>query len=204
VALLANGNFVVTWVSEQQNPSLYDSVDIYGRIFAPNLTPVTDEFLISSGTINPCANPAVAGLTDGGFMAAWSQFDVAVHSNSWDIVGRAFGGDGTARGPVFTVNTFLLGDQYVPRLAACPLGVMAVWTSLGQDGNREGVFGRFVLGGTQPAGDEFIVNTTRVSQQIQPAVAWNGTDRFLVVWTSFVARTGFDLYGQVYTLNAAP
>jgi hypothetical protein len=46
------------------------------------------------------------------------------------------------------------------------------------------------------------VNTTRVSQQVQPAVAWNGVDRFLVVWTSFVANYGFDLYGQVYVLNS--
>jgi hypothetical protein len=204
IALLADGKFVITWVSEQQNLNFYNSVDIYGRVFAPDLTPVTDEFLISSGTINPCANPAVTGLADGGFMTAWSELDLTVRTNSWDIMGRAFGADGSARGAAYKINTFLLGDQFVPRLATCPVGVMAVWTSLGQDGNREGVFGRFVLGGTQPSGDELLVNTTRVSQQMQPAVAWNGTDRFLVVWTSFVARTGFDLYGQFYTLNSTP
>jgi len=204
VALLADGNFVVTWVSEQQNYNFYNSVDVYGRVFTPNLSPVTDEFLISSGTSNPCANPAVAVLADGGFMTAWSEFDLAVRTNSWDIVGRAFNGNGAARGASYKINRFVLGDQYLPRLASCPAGVMAVWTSLGQDGNREGVFGRFVLNGAQPSGDELLVNTTRVSQQLQPTVAWNGTDRFLVVWTSFVARTGFDLYGQFYTLNATP
>jgi hypothetical protein len=51
------------------------------------------------------------------------------------------------------------------------------------------------------SGDEFLVNTTTVSQQMEPDVAWNGVDRFLVVWTSFVGTTGFDLFGQMYILN---
>jgi hypothetical protein len=48
------------------------------------------------------------------------------------------------------------------------------------------------------------VNTTWISQQMHPAVAWNGVDHFLVVWTSFVGASGFDLYGQAYFLNSSP
>jgi hypothetical protein len=59
-------------------------------------------------------------------------------------------------------------------------------------------------GGTQVSGGEFLVNTTTISQQIHPAVAWNGVDRFLVVWTSFVGAAGFDLYGQAYVLSSSP
>jgi hypothetical protein len=204
VAALANGNFVVTWVTERQNRTNIDSVEIYGRVFARNCTPVTSEFRISPATHNPCANPSVAALTDGGFMVAWSQRDMIQRTNSWDIMGRAFEPNGTPRSNVFPINGFTFGDQYCPKLAACPSGVLAVWTSMGEDGDREGVFGRFVLNGTQTAGDEFMVNTTRVSKQIQPQVAWNGLDRFLVIWTSFSGRPGFDLYGQAYTLNATP
>jgi hypothetical protein len=76
---------------------------------------------------------------------------------------------------------------------------------MGQDGSREGVFGRFLSGGTQIGGNEFQVNTTTISQQMHPAVAWNGVDHFLVVWTSFqVPGAGFDLYGQSYVLNSTP
>jgi hypothetical protein len=200
VALLANGNFVVTWVSELERSST--SLDIYGRIFTPALVPVTDEFLINSST-NGCADPCVVGIADGGFTVAWSERNMFYRStNGWDIAGRSFMADGTPKGNQFFINTFRFGDQFVPKLAACPSGVLAVWTSMGQDGSREGVFGQFLLGGTQLAGPEMLVNTTRVSQQVQPAVAWNGVDRFLVVWTSFVANYGFDLYGQVYVLNS--
>jgi hypothetical protein len=50
-------------------------------------------------------------------------------------------------------------------------------------------------------GSEMRVNTTTFSQQLHPAVAWNGVNEFLVVWTSFAGTSGFDLYGQAYTLN---
>jgi hypothetical protein len=59
------------------------------------------------------------------------------------------------------------------------------------------------------AGGEMRINTTTLSQQLHPAVAWNGVNTFLVVWSSFVSptgtdTTGFDLSGQAYSLNTSP
>jgi len=199
VALLANGNFVVVWVSEQQRA--VNAIDIYGRVFAPNLKPVTDEFLVNSST-NVCGDPAVSGLSDGGFTVVWSERDFRNRNSSWDIAGRSFMGDATPKGDEFVVNTYRFGDQFQPKIASGPSGSLVVWTSMGQDGSREGVFGQFLLGGNQLAGPEIMVNTTRISQQVQPAVAWNGVDRFLVVWSGFGAQFGFDLYGQSYSLSS--
>jgi len=138
----------------------------------------------------------------------WAQKD-SVPTNSWDIWGRPFSATGSPRGADFRINTYLYGDQYGPKIAAGPAGSMVVWTSMGQDGSREGVFGRFLRAGTAPLGDEVQVNTTTLSQQFHPAVAWDGMNKFLVVWASFVnssgvaGKTGFDLYGQAYTLGAS-
>jgi hypothetical protein len=123
------------------------------------------------------------------------------------VWGRAFSAGGAPAAPAFRINSYLYGDQYQPRLASGPNGVLAVWTSLGQDGDKEGVFGRFLLWGQGVSGDEFQVNTTWVSQQLDPDVAWNGVDRFLVVWTSLAGpgstgSSGFDLFGQMYTLTS--
>src|SRR5581483_8849268 len=104
----------------------------------------------------------------------------------------------------FKVNVNLYGDQYQPKIATGPTGCLVVWTSMAQDGSGQGVFGRFLPGGTQAAGNEFRVNTTTVSDQYQPTVAWNGSDRFLVIWTSFAGTSGFDLYGQSFVLNPNP
>jgi hypothetical protein len=118
-------------------------------------------------------------------------------------LGAQFSAKGTATTTPAKINTFLYGEQYAPKIAAGPSGCLVVWTSLGQDGSREGVFGRFLPNGSGPAGSEFRVNTTVASQQIQPAVAWNGTDRFLVTWSS-VVMGGFNLFGQMYFLNPNP
>jgi hypothetical protein len=196
VATLANGQFVIVWISEQER--FYNSVDVYARVFTAAGTPVTDEIPVNSGTY-PCDMPDVAPLNDGGFTVVWGQNDLAVATNSWDVWGRAFTASGSPEVPDFRINTYLFGDQYRPKIAAGPAGSLVVWTSLGQDGSREGVYGRFLQGGTAVAGSEMQVNTTWISQQIHPAVAWNGVNNFLVVWTSFVGGSGFDLYGQAYT-----
>ena len=95
-------------------------------------------------------------------------------------------------------------DQYQPKIAAGPAGSMVVWTSMGEDGSQEGVYGRFLAGGVQPTGSEFRVNTTTVSKQMHPSVAWDGVGNFLVVWASFAGQTGFDIYGQRYVLTTTP
>jgi hypothetical protein len=201
VATLSNGNYVIAWISEQERSA--SSVDVYARIFTPDGVPVTTEIPVNSGT-TPCSGPSVAPSSDGGFTAVWAQQDSAVATNGWDVWGRAFSASGSPEVNDFTINTYLYGDQYQPKIAAGPSGSLVVWTSLGQDGSREGVFGRYLAGGTQVSGPEFQVNTTTISQQMHPAVAWNGVDRFLVVWTSYVGASGFDLYGQAYVLSSSP
>jgi hypothetical protein len=197
VCALANGNVVFAWASEGER--FAGSRDIYGRVFTAAGVPATGEFLINSAS-NKCSQPALAPLNNGGFTAAWSQKDTVL-TNSWDVWGRAFSAGGAPTVAAFRINGYLYGDQYQPRLASGPNGCLAVWTSLAQDGDREGVFGRFLLGGNRVSGPEFQVNTTWVNQQLDPDVAWNGVDRFLVVWTSFAGASGFDLFGQMYTLK---
>jgi hypothetical protein len=201
VATLANGNYVIVWISEQER--FYNSVDVYARIFTPAGVAVTDEIAINSNT-NICADPSVAPNGDGGFTVVWGQKDSVVITNGWDVWGRAFSASGLPEVSDFRINTYLYGDQYRPKIASGPSGALVVWTSLAQDGSREGVYGRFLQGGNQVSGNELLVNTTTVSQQIHPAVAWNGVDRFLVVWSSFVGQSGFDLYGQAYVLSSSP
>jgi len=202
VCTLANGHVVFAWVSDSQRTAA--SRDIYARVFTTAGVPVTGEILVNIVT-NKCAYPALAALNNGGFTVAWSEKDTNL-TNSWDVWGRAFSASGSPTVKPFRINSYLFGDQYQPRLASGPNGVLAVWTSLGQDGDREGVYGRFLLGGDQVSGAEFQVNTTTFSQQLEPDVAWNGVDLFLVVWASFQNQdpnnpSGFDLYGQMYTLS---
>ena len=157
VAALKNGGFVVAWVSEQERNlaavssasnsiavenSMAPSVDIYARLYASNGAPASAEFLVNTDA-NPCANPAVAAAADGSFMVAWDAHDMVNVNNGLDVYARTFSSTG-AGGAVLRVNSYLPGHQYVPRISAIGADYLIVWTSLGQDGSREGVYGQFV------------------------------------------------------------
>ena len=215
VAALASGGFVVAWVSEQErmvgsapdqllSPSqlaaLAPSIDIYARLYDANGNPQSDEFLVNTDS-NPCAHPSAAAGTDGGFMIAWDARDMSSPmTNSLDIYARSFTSAAPGSGStVVRVNTHLYGDQYAPRISSLGTDYLITWTSLGQDGSREGVYAQFVRGNGSVYGGEFRVNTTTVSSQMQPAVASDGVSQFLVVWTSYTgAPYAFDLYAQRY------
>ena len=213
VAALAGGGFVVAWVSEQEratapvlgtnstyytvNSTVLPSVDIYARLYQGNGVPSGGEFLVDTDS-NPCANPAVAAASDGSFLVAWSARDMVNFGNGWDIYACSFSAGG-AGGGVARVNTYLAGNQYAPHLRAIGLDYLVVWTSLNQDGSREGVYGQFVHSDGTPVGGELRVNTTWIGQEMQPAVASDGANQFLVVWTGYTGSPySFDLFGQRY------
>ena len=215
VAALPNGGFVVAWVSEQEQAAINElgidntngtspgqivlpSVDIFARLYNGGGVAQGGEFLVDTNALNPCANPAVAAAADGSFMVAWSGRDMVNTTNGWDIYARTFSSAGTG-GATALVNTHLPGNQYAPHISAIAGDYLLVWTSMGQDGSREGVYGQFVHEDGSHVGGEFRVNTTTVSQQMQPAVASDGANQFLAVWTSFtLSPNSFDLYAQRY------
>lgn len=201
LAALSDGRFVLVWITEQQR--FENSVDVYARIFNADGSAAGSEFRINNDT-NVCANPSVAASSDGGFLVAWSEKNVANLSNSWDIVARPFS-SAAIGGVARRVNTEAYGDQYSPKASAIGTSYFVAWTSLGQDGSREGIYGQFLLSDGSLSGNEFRVNTTSVSQQMHPAIASDGTGRFLALWTSFIGgSSSFDLFAQRYVNTAQP
>lgn len=196
-AVLADGRVVITWISEQQRAE--NSVDVYARLFDSQLVAIGGEQLVNTET-NICANPAVVGINNGGFAVAWSQRDPANPANGWDVFSRTFAANGQAASAGFRLNQFTAKDQYAPQLASIGSDAIAVWTSVGQDGSREGIYGCFVNGSGIANSPEFKINSTTVSRQIQPAVSSDGTSGILVAWSGFTGlASGFDVYGQRYT-----
>jgi hypothetical protein len=219
---LPTGNFLVVWISEKVRTSIattgpngvdtdgtgtspvYD-VDAFGRVFDSQGSAVGDEFKIdSSATI--CANPSVSVNTDGSFTVAWSgrpsgiAFGGTRSTDGWDIFARVIEGSGSPRGDELRVNTQTFGDQYRPVVTALGGRCMVIWSSLGQDGSREGVYGRVLSSTGTPASDEFRINTTTAGQQVFPDVASDGTEQILAVWSSYVGGSAsFDLFAQRYS-----
>lgn len=201
IAPLSDGRYVVVWVSEQQR--FENSVDVYARVFTANGGAASSEFLINSGT-NVCASPSVAPSADGGFIVAWMQKDILVSSNSWDVFARPFSGAGFG-GVTRRVNTEVYGDQLGPKISAVNSDYLVVWTSMGQDGSQEGVYGQYLASDGALSGGEFRLNSTTPSQQFHPVVASDGVATFLSVWTGFIGGpNSFDLFAQRYASTDQP
>jgi len=194
VSGLKDGGYVVAWVSEDQTGT--DTADIFARTYDADGSANSDEFRVNANS-NICAQPTVLGLRNGGFMAAWTDQNLS-GSQALDVQTRIFNSAGTPVRLPALANTYTKGRQYRPRLTETAAGPLVVWTSFGQDGWDEGVFARrFDVAGT-PDGDEIQVNTVWEGKQTEPAVASNGGDTALIVWSTYSnSNTGFDLTAQV-------
>ena len=204
----------MAWVSEQQltqapvlqsnctyhaagRETVVPSVNIFARTFQSNGAAAGGEIRVDAGSAAN-AHPRVAAAADGSFLIAWSAMDTTAPTNGWDVYARPFSSSGVG-GSVLWLNTTIAGNQYAPRLAAIGSDYLAVWTSWGQDGSREGVYGQFVHSNGSLVGGEFRVNTTTIGQQMQPVVASDGVSQFVAVWTSYTGvPNSFDLFAQRY------
>ncbi len=98
-------------------------------------------------------------------------------------------------GAVFQVNSYTLGLQRFPAMAAAADGAFVVaWNSYGaysdQDGSTLGVFAQRYDSAGLAAGAEFQVNSYTPGAQGFPAVAVGGGGAFVVVWTGYGGQDG--------------
>jgi hypothetical protein len=213
VTALPNGNFVVGYISDEVRYT--ESIDFYARIYSAQGEPIGSEFRLNSSD-KMCANPALVALPNG-FRAAWSGRTHALNAdagvvegtslstNGWDAITRIFDLNGKGIGDELVVNNTTTGDQYSPKLATAGDKQLIVWTSFGQDGADEGIYGRLVDSANNFIGDEFLVNTRTISKQRYAAVAPMGSGGFAVVWSTFMGgAASYDLSGQNYTFETVP
>ena len=91
VATLDDGNFVIVWGSERgANASLEN---IYGRIFTPSGSAVTDRFEVDSFPTSSADQvfPSVAATQDGGFYVAWGSHTSQLYGQRFDEDGKMVG-----------------------------------------------------------------------------------------------------------------
>lgn len=104
-------------------------------------------------------------------------------------------------GPEFQVNSHTFPPQSSPAVAVDDAGgFVVVWQGYDEDGSYSAVLGRRYGPAGSPAGSEFQVNTYTEHVQRDPAVAMDGTGRFVVVWESYGQDgSGFGVFGQRFS-----
>jgi hypothetical protein len=157
-----NGGYVVLWAHAAGAGS---KPGIKGQRLSATGSRVGAEFAVT-GTSFVQSDPVVAPTADGGFVVAWVS--AGQDGSGKGVYAQRYTAAGARQGTAFRVNTTVGYDQTEPAVASGPGGgFLVVWTSVDQDGSKQGVFARrFDADGT-PLDVEFGINTTVANAQYQ-------------------------------------
>ena len=180
VATGVNGDYVVTWASQNQDGSGWG---VYAQRYNSGGVAQGGEFLVNTTTTGDQTNPTVAMDSVGDFIITWQS--KGQDGSGWGIYARVYTLLGVG-GPEFRVNTTTTGDQTAPSVAMNGGGGFVIaWTSSGQDGSGLGVYAQQYNMAGLVMGGEFLVNTTTAGDQSTPSAIVNRiTGDYVITWAS--------------------
>jgi len=187
VAVLANGNAVITWSCFGSDG---DMLGVYARVIGSNGQWVTPIVQVNQFVNYNQRDASVAALVDGGFAVVWvseQQRRVVSESRSSasvDIFLRVFDSVGVVQSGEIRLNTAdrICSNPAISRTAAGK--IVVAWTE--RDANRE--IGWDVIAGSWAADGTSIAAPARINVRLQgnqyvPSLAAVG-EKHLVAWTS--------------------
>ena len=196
VAALANGGFVVSWMSVSQDGSGWG---VYGQVYDALGVKLGSEFLVNTKTSGEQFFTNVTGLAGGGFVVTWRN-DPTDNAQA-----QVFDASGKRVGEEFTLNTYTNDWQYESSAAAlADGGFWATWMSNWQDGSNYGIYAqRFNATGAK-LGAEIRVNTTTSGDQQMPQISTRADGSFVVTWSSQAQDgSGWGVYAQQFDASGA-
>jgi flagellin-like hook-associated protein FlgL len=175
-----------------------------GAILEPNgVTENGDEFQINTYSASVQANPSVTGLANGGYVATWQS--VGQDGDDFGIFAKVYDKDGKAQTGDIQVNSYTTWIQSLPvATSLADGGFLISWNSDSQppDGSSWGVFARRYNASGEPAGNEFLVNTSTSNAQNSPSVTGLPDGGYVATWMS--SHTGdANIYKQQYDKTGA-
>ncbi|MBM4352932.1 MAG: hypothetical protein FJ109_03905 [Deltaproteobacteria bacterium] len=204
VASLANGGFVVTYVSGLDG----DGTGIAGQVFDAQGAKQGAEFQVNGFAKGVQQGPDVVGLAGGGFAVAWygctALFDCG--NGNREISARFFAASGVPAGTDILVNTWTENKQWevaISRTGDSEL-VVAWGGSMHQDGSFSGIFGQLLNGDGSMKGTEFQVNDYTPKNQSAPSVASIGNGGFVATWTSEIVGEDYDVQFRLFGDGGVP
>ncbi|MDH3213566.1 MAG: DUF4347 domain-containing protein, partial [Myxococcales bacterium] len=135
VAMDSDGDFVVVWMSTNQDGSGYG---VYAQRYNAAGVAQGAELAVNTETADNQRDPAVAMNANGDFTVSWSSR--LQDGSGWGIYAQDYDSAGTAVGAEFRVNTTTASDQKQSGIAMDDAGdYVVVWTGNGP-GDASGVF----------------------------------------------------------------
>ncbi len=179
VAMDANGNFVVTWTSNNQDG---DAQGVYMQRFDANGNKVGNEIPVNLTFAYAQSRSKISMNAAGWFAITWVTFDP---SNWDDVRARVFDANGVAQTNEIHVNQTTLDRQSNMDIAMDDNGnFVVVWNSDHLDNDGLAIAARHFDASGTPLGNEFQVNTYTTQDQYAPAVDMGNNGNFIIGWVS--------------------
>lgn len=191
------GSFIIGWSGRDA-----DKNGIYAQRFSSTNESLGDAFLINGIEEKNQRNPDIVLSNDGSFIVVWESFEQEGIGLDYGIYGQRFNNNVEKVGNEFLVNTYKTAKQSYPDIALFNNGVFAViWSSYGQDGYEEGIFGQLFDSTGQAIDQEFQINSLDEPDQDKPKTATNGSSILGIVWQDG-GNDGFytGVFGQRYEI----
>ncbi|MDB5556906.1 MAG: outer rane adhesin like protein [Rhizobium sp.] len=201
VVALADGGWVVTWVSEPPagGGPLYD-YSFHQQSYHADGTILSAETQVNSDPLShdgpgPGRQQTTA-LADGGWVISWSYEDLATRTSS--LAQQAYNEDGSARGIETPVAT-RISDAQITSLADG--GWIATWQGQG-DADSNGIYQQRYDNDGIANGDAMLVNTDVPPSQSDPSVTALPGGGWVVAWLT----GGLDgaVYQRAYRADGTP
>lgn len=193
IAMDADGDFVVTWGSWDQDGS---SSGIFAQRYGTDGSTVGSEFQVNTQTVDYQSYPSVAMDADGNFVIVWESRNSDYFGTSSGIYAQRYHADGSTAGGEFLVNTNTAFDQIRPRIAMSAEGDFVITWATVNIGSY-GIYAQRYHANGSAVGNEFLVNTDTAGYPISPAIAMDVDGDFVITWAN-INLGSYGIYAQRY------
>ncbi len=197
VTALADGGWVVTWTSQDQDSS---GGGVYQQRYSSSGVKLyADDFLVNTYTTNFQETATVTGLADGGWVVTWRSR--VQDGSEGSVYQQRFNAAGAAQGAEERINQTIAGSQLEPRVTSLSDGGWLVtWTSPDSATTR-GIFQqRYSKDGTRLYSEDRKVNVVTDNDQWDPVVTSLKDGGWVIVWVS-QDGSGTGIYQQRFDRN---
>ncbi len=197
IAVNGDGTFVVVWQDNNRDLSSYA---VTGQRFNASGVKVGPDFQINTSTGDQQIFPAIAADRASNFVVVWESLNQ--DGSGGGIFGQQFDASASKIGPEFPVNTYTVGNQAFPAVAADPRGNFVVaWHDYPAAHGKFGFFAQRFNSGAEKLGTEFpVFEAFSTLQPVAPTVAVDRKGNFVVAWETFYTGGSFThgIFSQRY------
>ena len=187
VATYPDGSFVMAWADTSGGGGDSSNAQIRAQRFNADGSKAGAEFRVNTTTSGDQNKPLVSVLANGDFVIVWQDASrQGGDASGLSVKGQMYHANGAKAGGEFLVNSTTLGDQNGASITALANGGFVVsWRDTsGQGGDASGssIKAQVFDAAGHKVGNEFMVNTTTLSDQNIVSVSALKSGGFVAIW----------------------